>query len=153
MGATDQGAQIMLNACLNAFYFGTAVLSPQDAAVRRPPNWDPIVYFRSGEAELTWDARQVAAKVALYSAAQACDGGEPYRRFVVVGHADTAGSEAANLELARGRAEAVADALVREGVERSRIELQWKGEADPAVAGPDGTPEALNRRALIYMGW
>lgn len=73
-------------------------------------------------------------------------------KLKVIGHTDSKGSDDYNMKLSKRRATAAADYLVRKGIERSRIIIDFKGESEPIVpnAMPDGSdnPEgrALNRR-------
>ncbi len=50
--------------------------------------------------------------------------------MTLVGHADPQGSHAYNMELSRGRAMAVRDALIRAGV-KAQITVLWKGDTEP----------------------
>ena len=70
-------------------------------------------------------------------------------RVVVIGHTDTSGSAAYNIRLSERRAKTVADALAGLGVDGSKLAVDWKGEAEPAVATGDGVKEPLNRRSTI----
>lgn len=103
-----------------------------------------LVYFEHGSASLPSASR---AEIVLRSAA--CHIQLRPSAVTIVGHADTSGSPAYNLELSRRRAQAVADRLVALGVDRSRIALNARGESAPAVATGDGVAEAVNRRVLI----
>jgi OOP family OmpA-OmpF porin len=50
-------------------------------------------------------------------------------RATVIGRADTVGADQANLRLSRARANAVRDALVRDGrVPAQRIDVRWTGD-------------------------
>ncbi|MBW8879839.1 MAG: OmpA family protein, partial [Asticcacaulis sp.] len=102
-----------------------------------------IVYFEFDKSDLTSDAQAVVSAAADY----AKTGGAA--RVVVVGHADTSGSAAYNIRLSERRAKTVADALVGQGVDGSKLAVDWKGESEPAVATGDGVKEPLNRRATI----
>jgi len=70
----------------------------------------------------------------------------------VIGHTDSKGSEAYNLQLSKRRAKAAIAYLVKKGVEKERFILEYKGESEPKVPNtlPDGSdnPEgrAINRR-------
>lgn len=76
--------------------------------------------------------------------------GEPGLRVVVVGHTDAEGDFAYNAELSRRRAEAVAEALVRDhGVERSRLTPFGAGMAAPVSTNRTEEGRALNRRVEI----
>lgn len=68
-------------------------------------------------------------------------------RVRIIGHTDSDGEEATNLELSKRRAAAVKEALANEfGVEAGRLETDGKGESTPA--GPNDSPagKANNRR-------
>lgn len=69
----------------------------------------------------------------------------------VDGHTDTVGSAEDNRALSLQRAEAVAAALVREGVPWRDIEINGHGETMLARPTADETPEPLNRRVNIDM--
>ena len=71
--------------------------------------------------------------------------------FTITGHADRAGAEDFNMILSLQRAEAVRDALVARGVKANGISVAGRGEAEPAVATPDGVREPANRRVEIIL--
>ena len=65
----------------------------------------------------------------------------------IVGHTDSDGDDAKNLELSKRRAESVKNALVKNfGIEASRMETEGAGETSPIA--PNDTPvnKAQNRR-------
>lgn len=67
-------------------------------------------------------------------------------KVVVTGYADSkTGSEAINQRLSEARANAVAEELVKMGVERDRIEVQANGGVDTL------TPYTYNRRATVVL--
>jgi len=103
-----------------------------------------IVYFPFDQYVLTPEAQTVVTEAANYSRT-----GAGATRVVVVGHADTSGSQRYNVRLSERRAKAVADALVGAGVNQTALSVDWKGETMPAVATGDGVKEPLNRRATI----
>jgi outer membrane protein OmpA-like peptidoglycan-associated protein len=79
-------------------------------------------------------------------------------RIAVTGWAATQATEvsgvrlAENPEIARVRAETVAEALVRLGVARETIDVRWSGDAQPAPAdGADGLTEPSRRRVDIAV--
>lgn len=69
----------------------------------------------------------------------------------VMGHTDSTGSEAYNLDLSKRRADAVANYLTLRGVSRARIETVGYGEMYPVA--DNSTPEgrAMNRRVEIRI--
>ena len=69
----------------------------------------------------------------------------------VEGYTDTAGAAARNLALSTQRARAVAEILLREGVEAPRITTRGFGENFPRVPTRDGVSEPRNRRVEITL--
>ncbi|WP_326490992.1 OmpA family protein [Marichromatium gracile] len=69
----------------------------------------------------------------------------------IVGHTDSAGSDAINLELSRQRAEAVRQGLIERGLEAARVEAEGIGEAEPIASNATASGRASNRRVEIYV--
>lgn len=67
----------------------------------------------------------------------------------VVGHTDTAGSNAYNYALGGRRAEAVQKMLIDYGIPASQIIAVSAGEEDLKVQTPNNTPNAANRRVRV----
>lgn len=68
-------------------------------------------------------------------------------RVKIIGHTDSDGSDAANLELSKKRAEAVREALVKDfSIEPAALETDGKGEAQPAGDNKTREGKAQNRR-------
>src|SRR5262249_13887026 len=72
-------------------------------------------------------------------------------RITATGHTDTSGPENYNMALSLRRANAVKDALVREGVPATAIAVVGRGEQGLLVPTPDGVREPQNRRVEIVM--
>lgn len=66
------------------------------------------------------------------------------KRFMIAGHTDSVGNRAANIDLSRRRAQAVADYLSAAGVSANRLEVKGFGPAAP-IAGRKAADPA-NRR-------
>lgn len=64
----------------------------------------------------------------------------------VDGHTDAIGSEKYNLALSVRRANAVADELISQGIDRSRITVNGYGETDPIATNKTEDGRAQNRR-------
>jgi hypothetical protein len=73
-------------------------------------------------------------------------------RVTATGHADRSGPENYNMALSLRRANAVKDALVRNGVPAGAISVIGKGESQPLVPTADGVREPQNRRVEIVLG-
>jgi len=75
----------------------------------------------------------------------------PFPEVTVVGHTDTVGTAAANVELGLRRATAVRARLVRGGLDPTLVEATSHGESDPLIATRDNISEARNRRVEIVV--
>ena len=70
---------------------------------------------------------------------------------VVIGHTDTAGPAARNLQLSLKRATAVRAFLIETRVDPAMIEVLSHGEAEPLVQTGDNVVESRNRRVEITV--
>jgi OOP family OmpA-OmpF porin len=102
------------------------------------------VYFESGSAEIPLDGLEV-----IRSLAAASD--QSTSQILVTGYADTAGPADYNDELSRRRAEAVAAELAAQGVESTRIDVEWHGEDQLPIPTGDDVSEMQNRRVSIEI--
>lgn len=66
------------------------------------------------------------------------------KRFSIEGHTDSIGNADTNLDLSRRRAQAVADFLAAQGVDRSRLEVKGIGSKEPLPGVKSSDP--ANRR-------
>lgn len=68
-------------------------------------------------------------------------------KIKIVGHTDSDGEDAANLDLSKRRALAVKNELVKSfGLDATRIETDGKGESQPVAPNDNLTNKAMNRR-------
>jgi len=68
-------------------------------------------------------------------------------KIQIVGHTDSDGADASNLDLSKRRAAAVKNELSRNfGIDASRMETDGKGEGQPIAANDTPSNKALNRR-------
>lgn len=103
------------------------------------------VFFSDRSLELGSRAQTLLAAQALWL------NQVPRATVIIQGHADDEGSAAVNQELAAGRAKAVRDRLVAEGVEASRITLEAHGRQHPVALCSDSECAAQNRRVVTVL--
>ena len=70
----------------------------------------------------------------------------PSVRIEVSGHTDNTGSPEYNLKLSLNRAKVVADYLIKNGMDPSRIVAKGYGEKQPVAQNDTEEGRALNRR-------
>lgn len=125
-----------------------ATTSPATTAAPLRPATFPrsyLVFFEWDSADLTPEAMKVMG----LAVANARQGG--ISRIETTGHADLSGPDAYNMRLSRRRAESVTSDLVRQGIQKDRVAIFWKGETEPLVPTPDGVREPQNRRVEIVF--
>jgi opacity protein-like surface antigen len=128
-----------------SYKFGQPVVAapPPAAPPVAPPSF--MVFFDWDRSNLSDQAlntiRQAAA--AFKSKGNA--------RITATGHTDTSGPESYNMALSLRRANAVKDALVREGVPAAAIAVIGRGEQGLLVQTGDGVREPQNRRVEIVI--
>lgn len=72
-------------------------------------------------------------------------------RTLIVGHTDSRGSDAYNMDLSERRAAAAASYIVGEGVERARVNTAGRGETEPIAGNDSDEGRRLNRRVEIAI--
>jgi outer membrane protein OmpA-like peptidoglycan-associated protein len=127
------------------FKFGAPVVAP-------PPPSTPIAQAPSYMVFFDWD-RSNLSQQALNTIKQAADQFKATgkARITATGHTDKSGPEDYNMALSLRRANAVKDALVRDGVPPMAISVIGKGETQPLVPTADGVREPQNRRVEIVL--
>jgi outer membrane protein OmpA-like peptidoglycan-associated protein len=75
----------------------------------------------------------------------------PASTVTVVGHTDSVGDVQANQELSARRAAAVADYLMQRGVQRNRMIVQGRGEAEPIADNSSDAGRSQNRRVEMLI--
>ncbi|MDB5695595.1 MAG: outer mnembrane protein OmpA [Sphingomonas bacterium] len=72
------------------------------------------------------------------------------KRFLIEGHTDARGSRQVNVDLSRRRAQTVADFLVAQGVDRTRVEVKGVGPDEP-LPGRAASSEANRRVEAVLL--
>jgi len=103
-----------------------------------------VVYFPFNSTEISAEAMKTIEDAAAAAAMEKLD-------FSVTGHADRAGTEDYNMDLSLKRADMVRNLLGTKGISQDKISVGGQGEAEPAVATPDGVMEQANRRVEIIL--
>jgi outer membrane protein OmpA-like peptidoglycan-associated protein len=75
----------------------------------------------------------------------------PNSAIQVIGHTDSTGSEAYNMDLSQRRASSVANILSYSGVPSSRIQTIGKGKTQPIASNATEAGRAQNRRVEIII--
>jgi OOP family OmpA-OmpF porin len=156
VGTTDPGVSV------NGTYFsgrnhnflalaGIAFKFGQPEAAPLPPPAPPVA-APSYMVFFDWDRSNLSDQ-ALNTIRQAAG---QYKtrgnaRITATGHTDKSGPENYNMALSLRRANAVKDALVREGVPATAIAVIGRGESQPLVQTADGVREPQNRRVEIVI--
>ena len=148
-GTTNPGAYTNNNimALLSVSYkFGQPEVAPAPApppAAVTPPSF--MVFFDWDRSNLSQQALTTIGQAAAAFKAKGS------ARITAAGHTDTTGPEAYNMALSLRRANAVKDALVRNGVPAAAITVIGKGESQLLVPTGDNVREPQNRRVEIVI--
>ena len=117
--------------------------APMVKAAPMPHNY--MVFFDFNRAAITPEAANI-----IREAANSARGGK-VARLTLTGYTDAVGSDKYNMALSTKRAEAVKEALVKQGVPADEIAVYGKGKSDPLVPTKDGVREPQNRRVEIVL--
>jgi type IX secretion system PorP/SprF family membrane protein len=76
---------------------------------------------------------------------------DPRTKLIVLGHADSIGTETANFSVSRQRADAVLAYLLKKGFDSRRIKAMGKGDREPIAPNDSEMNRALNRRVEFIL--
>jgi len=138
-GGRAPDAPVVLTASDVDRIFGPA-LDVQPPAPRRF-----ILYFRFESEELT-DGSLALLQEVLRVAREF-----PLPHVTVVGHTDTTGAAALNVQLGQRRADTVRALLIDTGLDPSSIDATSHGESAPIVPTGDNVVEPMNRRVEVTV--
>jgi outer membrane protein OmpA-like peptidoglycan-associated protein len=104
------------------------------------------VHFAHDSSEIQPDSQALLDEIADVFKTR-----DEIRRVEIQGHTDNTGTPAYNQRLSQQRAEAVREALVRLGVDSSRLEARGYGQDKPLVPNVSPANRAKNRRVQIII--
>jgi outer membrane protein OmpA-like peptidoglycan-associated protein len=110
-----------------------------------PPPRAFNLYFQFDSDQLTDAARALLPEILRLVMER------PVPDVVAIGHTDTTGGSASNVQLGLRRARTVRDLLVGAGLDATLITVTSVGEADPLVQTADETMEPRNRRVEVSV--
>jgi len=103
------------------------------------------VLFDTGKAALKPGAQRSIDQIASFL------NENPERRVQVEGFTDSAGGNDYNLELSQSRADAVAMAIIKRGIDAQRVRALGYGEEFPVASNTSDGSRQLNRRVEIIV--
>lgn len=118
----------------------TSAVGLSSAPLPSAPRVDLRIGFELNSSRLTPDGENKARVFAQSLLTPELSG----KRFMIEGHTDSLGPITLNMNLSRERAQAVADFLSQQGVDRSRMQVQGFGPGIPLPGLP--TTDVRNRR-------
>jgi outer membrane protein OmpA-like peptidoglycan-associated protein len=105
------------------------------------------IYFGWNSAAIAPDSRRALEELAVRLAWH----GPDLDHVLLAAHADSSGSPVANLAMARRRAEAVRDVLLRNHVPERLIRIRSLGESALPLGTPVNVREPANRRVDLLL--
>jgi outer membrane protein OmpA-like peptidoglycan-associated protein len=145
------GVNVVLNnSNIVAMVYGQYKFAPPAAAA--PPPAPQAAAPPSFMVFFDWDsARLSEASLNVVRQAAAAFKNKGSARIRATGHTDTSGPDGYNMALSLRRANAVKDALIRDGVPSAAITVVGVGKAGLLVQTADGVREPQNRRVEIVI--
>jgi OOP family OmpA-OmpF porin len=102
------------------------------------------IYFDSGSDKIKPESAGTMKEIATVFKEN------PAIRVKIIGHTDSDGDDAKNLDLSKRRAVSVKNAFTSEyGIDAARIETDGKGETEPVASNSTGEGKAKNRRVEL----
>jgi outer membrane protein OmpA-like peptidoglycan-associated protein len=104
------------------------------------------VHFQHDSAEILPDSMAIIEEIAEVIKTK-----PEIKSVEVQGHTDNQGTAAYNLRLSQNRAQAVVDALIKLGVDSSRLEAKGYGDTKPLLPNTTEANKARNRRVQLII--
>jgi outer membrane protein OmpA-like peptidoglycan-associated protein len=103
------------------------------------------VLFATGQSQMQASGARVISQLAEFLKRN------PQRTAAIEGYTDSVGSDSSNQLLSERRASTVMDALVGQGVPRSRLNSVGRGESMPVAANDTAEGRRANRRVEVVF--
>ncbi len=110
-----------------------------------PPARRFLLYFDTGRDTLTAESRALVPEILATVQTR------PVPEVSIVGHTDTTGPPATNVDLGMRRAALIRDLLVGAGLDVRLVEVASHGETNPVVPRPTTPPRRSNRRVEVTV--
>ncbi|HEU5481404.1 MAG TPA: OmpA family protein [Candidatus Tumulicola sp.] len=119
--------------------FGSAIAAQPERLERY------TLYFNEGNDTLTDESKATFERVFPDIAKR------PVPDIVVIGHADSTGSDPLNDKLSLQRANTIRDEMIKRGIPATDVVAEGRGKREPLVKTGEGVAEARNRRVEIIV--
>jgi outer membrane protein OmpA-like peptidoglycan-associated protein len=124
--------------------FGCPPGDPRGLPVEPDPTWDRL-YFETDKTYLPGKSRVILNNAVRYLRSH------PNAKLLILGHADSYGSNPYNDNLSRRRCDAAKAYLLKQGVDESRLIIEYYGETQPAASNASEEGRQQNRRVELRM--
>lgn len=108
-------------------------------------SFDSGLLFNFDSADLRPEARENLTKLATIV------NRDKDTILMIVGHTDATGSESYNLKLSERRAQSAADYMISEGLARTRVQIEGRGELEPIADNSTEAGMQENRRVEVAI--
>jgi outer membrane protein OmpA-like peptidoglycan-associated protein len=108
--------------------------------------------FATNKAVILPDAKQRLTEVARgVKSVMEENPADKERKITIIGYTDDRGTDAHNMDLSKKRAEAVRDFFVKQGIDKSMLETDGRGKAEPVADNTTEDGRSQNRRVEITI--
>jgi hypothetical protein len=153
-GFAETGLRLGVGGGYVTVKLGKMLKGPRVAMVKpEPPKPVPVTMPKpiTHDIEFGYDKSRVSIAIGAQLDPIVAEWGNKPATFVIVGHADTMGTNTYNNKLSAARAENVKNALIERGIAAERISARGVGEKDLAVPTPNEKRLRANRRVSITI--
>jgi outer membrane protein OmpA-like peptidoglycan-associated protein len=117
----------------------------QQTGTVTPLGFIPVVFFEFNQAYVKPDyfnaAIEIAQALKYY----------PNDKLKIIGHTDAVGNPEYNIDLGKRRAQSVADLIIAQGIDKSRLIIESKGSVQPLSVVSRKDLDRLNRRVQFEV--